>query len=105
MNKTLKTALILILIVLAMTALPFAVARGAEFGGTDDAGSRLVSELRGGAYEPWFTPPLEALFGGEVPGEIESLLFCLQTGIGAGVLAFGFGYSTARKKYAPRSDP
>lgn len=105
MNKTLKTALILILIVLAMTALPFAVARGAEFGGTDDAGSRLVSELQGGAYEPWFAPPLETALGGELPGEIESLLFCLQTGIGVGVLAFGFGYYTARKKYAPRSDP
>ena len=104
MTKNLKTALILLLIVVAMTLLPFAVARGAEFGGTDDAGSQMVNQIRGEEYQPWFTPPLESLFGGELPGEIESLLFCLQTGIGVGVLAFGFGYYTARKKYA-RQNP
>lgn len=104
MTKNLKTALILLLIVVAMTLLPFAVARGAEFGGTDDAGSQMVNQIRGEEYQPWFTPPLETLLGGELPGEIESLLFCLQTGIGVGVLAFGFGYYTARKKYA-RQNP
>ena len=104
MTKNLKTALILLLIVVAMTLLPFAVARGAEFGGTDDAGSQMVNQIRGEEYQPWFTPPLETLLGGELPGEIESLLFCLQTGIGVGVLAFGFGYYTARKKYA-QQDP
>ncbi|MBM6914052.1 cobalt ABC transporter [Gemmiger sp. An120] len=104
MIKNIKTALILILIVVVMTVLPFAVARGAEFSGTDDAGSQMVNEIRGEEYEPWFTPPLETALGGELPGEIESLLFCLQTGIGVGILAFGFGYYTARKKYAPDSD-
>ena len=103
MTKNLKTALILLLIVVAMTLLPFAVARGAEFGGTDDAGSQMVNQIRGEEYQPWFTPPLETLLGGELPGEIESLLFCLQTGIGVGVLAFGFGYYTARKKYARKN--
>ena len=42
---------------------------------------------------------LEQLIGGELPGEVESLFFCVQTGLGVGVLAFGFGYLTARKKY------
>ena len=42
----------------------------------------------------------ETLLGGELPGEIESLLFCVQTGIGVGVLAYGFGYFAARKKYS-----
>ena len=34
------------------------------------------------------------------PGEVESLFFCLQTGLGVGVIAFGFGYLVARKKYS-----
>ena len=31
--------------------------------------------------------------------EVESLLFCVQTGIGVGIIAFGFGYLVARRKY------
>lgn len=52
-----------------------------------------------GNYEPWFTPVLETLIGGELPGEIESLFFCVQTGIGVGIIAYSFGYLAARKKY------
>ena len=33
----------------------------------------------------------------------ESLLFCIQTGVGVGVLAYGFGYFAARKKYSAQS--
>ncbi len=32
-------------------------------------------------------------------GEIESLFFCLQTGIGVGVIAFIMGRFVERKKY------
>ena len=32
-------------------------------------------------------------------GETETLLFCLQTALGAVVIGFGFGYLVARKKY------
>ncbi len=63
----------------------------------------MVEEIQGEAYEPWFTPVLETLLGGELPGEIESLLFCIQTGVGVGVLAYGFGYFVARKKYSAQS--
>ncbi len=45
------------------------------------------------------TPVLETLIGGELPGEIESLFFCVQTGIGVGIIAYSFGYLAARKKY------
>ena len=64
----------------------------------DDAGSVKVEEVTGKEYEPWFTPVLEQIIGGELPGEVESLFFCIQTGLGVGVLAFGFGYLVARKK-------
>ena len=34
---------------------------------------------------------LETLIGGELPGEVESLFFCIQTGIGVGIIAFIMG--------------
>ena len=40
----------------------------------------------------------EQLLGGELPGELESLLFCVQTGIGVGVIAFFLGRFVERKK-------
>ena len=78
---------------------PLFALKGAELGGSDDAGSVKVEEVTGKEYEPSFTPVLEQIIGGELPGEVESLFFCIQTGLGVGVLAFGFGYLVARKKY------
>ena len=43
------------------------------------------------SYEPWAAPILEKILGGELPGEVESLLFCVQTGIGVGIIAFVMG--------------
>lgn len=92
----------LLLLILCMIILPLAIHKGAEFGGSDDAGSKMVEEINGKSYEPWFTPVLEQLLGGELPGEIESLIFCVQTGIGVGILAYSFGYLVARKKYGEK---
>jgi len=72
---------------------------GAEFRGSDVAGSEMVREISGGEYEPLFKPVLETLMGRELPGEMETLFFCVQTGIGVGIIAFCFGYLAARKKY------
>ena len=103
MSRNTKTVLALLAAVLVLAVVPFFLAPGAELGGSDDSGSRMVEEIQGEAYEPWFTPVLETLLGGELPGEIESLLFCIQTGVGVGVLAYGFGYFAARKKYSAQS--
>ena len=78
---------------------PFFAKKGAEFSGSDDAGSVMVEEIKGEAYEPWFTPVIESLTGSELPGEIESLIFCVQTGIGVGVIAFLMGRFYERKKW------
>ena len=78
---------------------PLFMLRGSEFEGSDDAGSELVNEITDGRYEPWVTPLIENAIGGEIPSEVETLFFCVQTGIGAGALAFCFGYLAARKKY------
>lgn len=104
MTKTAKTVLALLALVLLIAVVPLFVSKGAEFGGSDDAGSQMISEINGQEYEPWFTPILETALGGELPGEVESLLFCVQTGIGVGILAFCFGYLAARKKYRKEED-
>ena len=66
--KNKKLIAILLAIVVVMVAAPFLALRGAEFGGSDDAGSVMVEEIKGEAYEPWFTPVLENMIHGENPG-------------------------------------
>ena len=103
MSKNTKIVLGLIALILILAIIPFFLAPGAEFGGSDDAGSQMVTQVTQKDYEPWFTPIFESALGGELPGEIESLLFCIQTGIGVGVISFAFGYLVARKKYAKKN--
>ena len=94
-----KLVIILLLLAVLIAAVPLFVLKGADFGGSDDAGSQMVSEIKGEEYTPWFTPVLEQYLGGEIPGEIESLLFCVQTGLGVGVLAFFMGRFYERSKW------
>lgn len=98
MKDNRKTVIILLVIVLALILVPLFALRDAEFGGSDDAGSQKIEEIQG-EYEPWFTPVFETALDGEIPGEIESLLFCVQTGIGVGVIAFLMGRLVERKKH------
>ncbi|MBS5063926.1 MAG: energy-coupling factor ABC transporter substrate-binding protein [Hungatella hathewayi] len=100
-NKKLIAGLLVVVLLLIVG--PFLALKGAEFGGSDDAGSAMVEEIAG-EYEPWFTPVLETLIDGELPGEIESLLFCVQTGIGVGILAFCMGRLVERKKWTDREN-
>lgn len=100
MKNNKKITIIIICVVVLIGLVPLFIQKGAEFGGSDDAGSQMIEEVTGKEYEPWFTPVLETLIDGELPGEVESLFFCLQTGIGVGIIAYGFGYLVARKKFA-----
>ena len=101
--KTARTgkAVVALVIASALIALIpfFALGSRADFGGSDDAGSEMITEVTGKEYEPWFEPVLEKAIGGELPGEVESLFFCLQTGIGVGIIAYVMGRFTERKKY------
>ena len=98
MTKTKKKVIILLLISVLIIIIPLFALKGAEFGGSDDAGSQVVSEITGEEYEPWFTPVMETWIGGELPGEVESLLFCVQTAIGVGIIAFFMGRFVERTK-------
>lgn len=97
MSKNKKTVIILLIIVALLIVVPLFALRGAEFGGSDDAGSIVVEEVNPD-YEVKYTPLLENILGGELPGEIESLLFCVQTAIGVGIIAFCMGRLVERKK-------
>ena len=98
-KKKKQTIAVLLIVVCLLAVLPLFALKGAEFGGSDDAGSQMITQIKGAEYEPWFTPVLETAIGGELPGEIESLLFCLQTGIGVGIIAFFMGRLVERKKW------
>ena len=87
-----------ILLIFLIALVPLFALKDAKFGGSDDAGSQVVEEVDS-SYEPWSTPILERLIGGELPGEVESLFFCIQTGIGVGIIAFIMGRFVERRKW------
>lgn len=99
MKKDGKIAIVLLILAAAIVVIPLFVRKDAEFGGSDDAGSQKIEEIQG-EYEPWFTPVFETALNGEIPGEVESLLFCVQTGIGVGIIAFLMGRFVERKKHS-----
>ncbi len=89
---------VLLILALFIAFMPLFTLRDAEFGGSDDRGNTLIETTDPG-YEPWASPVLEVILGGELPGEVESLLFCVQTGIGVGIFAFFMGRFVERKKW------
>lgn len=93
-----KSVIAIILAICLIALVPLFVLKDAEFGGSDDAGSQVVEQVNA-SYEPWAIPILEAAIGRELPGEVESLFFCIQTGIGVGVIAFVMGRLVERKKW------
>ena len=70
---------------------------GAEFTGSDNAGSRLIAELAGKPLEnfqpliPQWEPP---------SGEIESCLFALQAAAGGAMVGGVFGFWIGSQKKA-----
>lgn len=92
-----KTVIILLAVALLIAFVPLFALKDAEFGGSDDAGNNVIEEVDS-SYEPWAAPILENIIGGELPGEVESMLFCVQTGIGVGIIAFFMGRMVERKK-------
>ena len=95
-KKTIVIAAIIAIILIAL--IPLFALKDAEFGGSDDAGSTVVEEVDS-SYEPWAAPLLEDILGRELPGEVESLFFCIQTGIGVGIIAFIMGRLVERRKW------
>lgn len=94
-----KKVIILLILALLIAFIPLFLRKDAEFGGSDDAGNNVIQEVDS-EYEPWATPLLERILGTELPGEVETLLFCIQTGIGVGVICFFMGMMVERKRHS-----
>ena len=92
-KKQVTTILVLVLVCAAILIFPLMTIRDSEFGGADGAAEEAIAQVDPD-YEPWAESILEP-----PGGETESLLFCLQTALGAVVIGFGFGYLVARKKF------
>ena len=92
-KKQILTILVLVVLCAAILVYPLMTIHDSEFGGADGAAEEAIASVDPD-YEPWADPILEP-----PGGETESLLFCLQTALGTAVVAFGFGYLVARKKY------
>lgn len=84
--------LVLALGVVLLVTVPLMLLGNSEFGGSDDAGSTVVEEINGG-YTPWFES-----FWEPPSGEVESLLFCVQSAIGAGICGFVLGRISRKSK-------
>ncbi|MBO7351590.1 MAG: energy-coupling factor ABC transporter substrate-binding protein [Candidatus Methanomethylophilaceae archaeon] len=67
-----------------------------DFGGSDDSGGEAAEDH---GYEPWLTDWIDAIYG-ELPGEIESMLFAVQAAIGAVIIGFFIGQNRAKKAAA-----
>lgn len=86
-------------VALALTALVrVPTGNGEVFGGTDDQAGAVIETLKPG-YKPWFAPLWEP-----PSGEIESLLFGLQSAAGAGALFYALGYWRGRRTAAKGRD-
>ena len=90
--KVWQKNLILIVLAVAIAALPLWLLPNAEFGGADGQAEEVVQELNPG-YQPWFEPILEP-----ASGEVESLLFALQAAVGAGIVGFVLGRITKKAR-------
>lgn len=87
-----KTIIGLLVICLLIAVIPLMVIKDSEFGGSDGAAEEIVAEI-----DPGYTVWAESIL--EPPGgETESLLFCLQAALGAGIFGFGIGTLKERSK-------
>lgn len=92
MSSKAKTVIILLLLCIVIAIVPLAFIKDSEFGGADGAAEDAITEIDP-TYEAWADPLLEP-----PGGETESLLFCLQAALGAGIFGFGFGVLKERNK-------
>lgn len=91
-----KMYIILLILVAIIVMIPLAMYSGlgedqGYFGGSDDAGATAIEST---GYTPWFSSMWEP-----PSGEIQSLLFCVQTAIGTIIIGYFFGYWRAQRKY------
>ncbi|WAS05594.1 energy-coupling factor ABC transporter substrate-binding protein [Gloeomargaritales cyanobacterium VI4D9] len=71
--------------VVGLAVVPLMVTRNGAFEGADTAATKTIEAMQPD-YQPWVNPVLEP-----ASGELESLLFAVQAGLGAGVIGYVLG--------------
>jgi cobalt/nickel transport protein len=88
-RNLLLVAVALLAVAVAFGSLMVGAAGGGEFAGTDSTVSTLIEDS---GYRPW-AQPLTSL-----APEVESGMFALQAGVGAGILGFALGTLRERRR-------
>lgn len=89
-SKNTILVLVLLLVCAVIAIFPLMTIKNSEFGGADGQAEEAITDINPD-YVPWASSPIEP-----PGGETESLLFCLQAALGAGI--FGFGIGTLRER-------
>lgn len=89
---------LLISAVIVLAVAPIIFVRDAEFGGADGEAEEAITEVQP-EYKPWFSPIFEP-----PSGEIESLLFCSQAALGAGLIGYSMGLYKGRSEKQKREE-
>lgn len=91
MNNRKQHNWLLILAVVGIAIAPLMFVKG-EYGGSDGEAQTAISELHP-QYKPWFNSLIE------LPSkEVESMLFAVQAGLGAGVVGYVIGFYKGRNQ-------
>ena len=90
--KNMFKYIILVLVLIVVIVVPLIFISNGTFGGTDDQAKNMINQINPN-YKPWFSyiwqPP---------SGEIATLLFCIQTGIGSLIIGYIIGFLHGKKK-------
>ncbi|MBD2315086.1 energy-coupling factor ABC transporter substrate-binding protein [Desertifilum sp. FACHB-1129] len=90
---------LLVVAVVVLAIAPLFLVRDAEFGGADGEAEAAIQEIDPN-YQPWFSPLVEP-----ASGEIESLLFALQAGLGTGVIGYVIGLYRGKRERQVMQNP
>ncbi len=85
--------------VVGLAVLPLVIARNGAFEGADAVATEAIEAVQPD-YQPWVNPVLEP-----ASGELESLLFAVQAGLGAGVMGYVLGRHQERHAAARDEQP
>lgn len=92
MSSKAKTVIILFLICVLIAIVPLILIKDSEFGGADGMAEEVIGEINPN-YVAWASPIMEP-----PGGETESLLFCVQAALGAGIFGLCMGILMERNK-------
>lgn len=80
-----------VIVIIFIVLIPFLVVSSKEFAGVDAQIEGVLGSINP-QYVPWFNPVLP-----ELSGEMETFLFSIQAGFGAGVVGYILGYLRGRR--------